>query len=213
MMIDCKFTVQADGWCDGVLRDVSPYFDARPPGAGIELLVIHNISLPAGSFGTEHVANLFTGRLDYNADPSFAGLRQMEVSVHFLIRRDGAVLQFVSCNDRAWHAGVSEFQGRAQCNQFSIGIEMEGSDFVAFTSLQYEVLSSLTLALQKRYQMAAVLGHQHIAAGRKSDPGPFFDWARYEALWQKAQAQGSMLVLTHAQLRFPAALEKVNLNR
>lgn len=173
--------VRRDGWCDGVLHYPSPHCDARPPGAAVELLVIHNISLPAGQFGGPHVSDLFTGRLDYNADPSFASLRGLTVSAHFLIRRGGAVIQYVSADARAWHAGVSAFQGRAQCNGFSLGVELEGSDTVAFTPAQYEALAQLTAALRRRYRLAAVCGHQHIAPGRKTDPGPCFDWQRYRA--------------------------------
>ena len=206
------FNLSADGWCRGVTRYDSPHFDARPRGADIDLLVIHNISLPAGRFGGPHVADLFTGRLDYNADPSFVDLRGLRVSAHFFIRRDGRVMQFVSANDCAWHAGVSEFQGRAQCNQFSIGIEMEGSDFVAYALAQYAALATLTMALQRRYRLVAVQGHEHIAPGRKTDPGPCFDWNRYKMTLENAWQKMPMLVLTHRELRFPSGLQKVNKN-
>jgi AmpD protein len=171
--------IGADGWCPQAARYASPNFDARPAGAQVELLVIHNISLPAGRFGGPHIADLFTNRVDFAADPSFADLRGLTVSAHFLVRRDGRVIQFVSCNERAWHAGVSSFNGRGQCNDFSVGIEMEGSDFVAFSAAQYEALAALSAALCARYPLAAAAGHQHIAPGRKSDPGPFFDWDLY----------------------------------
>jgi AmpD protein len=168
-----------DGWCEGVLRYASPNFDSRPEGVDVELLVIHNISLPAGRFGGPHIADLFTNRVDFSVDPSFADLRGLTVSAHFLVRRDGRVIQFVSCNERAWHAGVSCFAGREQCNDFSVGIEVEGSDFVAFSPAQYETLAALTLALAARYPLAEVQGHEHVAPGRKTDPGPFFDWKMY----------------------------------
>jgi AmpD protein len=193
------FSVAANGWCPQARRYDSPHYDARPDGAAIELLVIHNISLPAGQFGGPHVADLFTGRLDYNADPSWASLRGVQVSAHFLIRRDGRVWQFVGCGQRAWHAGVSSFEGRDACNGFSLGIELEGSDFVPFTDAQYGALAGLTRALQQAYPLRAVCGHAHIAAGRKTDPGPFFDWPRYAA----ACADGATLALANPQLRFP----------
>lgn len=174
-----SFSISADGWCAQASRYDSPNFDARPEGALVELLVIHNISLPAGEFGGPHIADLFTNRVDFHAHPSFADLRGLEVSSHFLIRRDGRVLQFVGCGQRAWHAGASRFQGRDRCNDFSIGIELEGSDLVAFSTVQYEALAALTAALRARYPLTAVTGHEHIAPGRKTDPGPCFDWDLY----------------------------------
>lgn len=171
--------VGADGWYALATRYDSPNFDARPAGAQVELLVVHNISLPAGRFGGPHIADLFTNRVDFAADPSFADLRGLSVSAHFLVRRDGRVIQFVSCNERAWHAGVSSFDGRELCNDFSVGIEVEGSDHVAFSPAQYESLAVLTRALAERYPLRAVRGHEHVAPGRKTDPGPFFDWETY----------------------------------
>ena len=205
-----QFFIDDDGWCRAARPYASPYCDARPPGTDIDLLVIHNISLPAGHFGGPHVADLFTGRLDYNADPSFAGLRGLEVSAHFLLRRDGGVVQFVSASERAWHAGQSCFEGRAACNQFSIGIEMEGSDFVEFTPEQYMALAALTLALQSRYPLAAVVGHEHVAPGRKTDPGPCFDWNHYKRTWAALGSAEPVLLLTERPLRFPTTPEKVN---
>lgn len=205
-------SIGVDGWCTPVGRYESPHQDARPADAGIDLLVIHNASLPAGQFGGPHLADLFTGRLDYNADPSFASLRGMRVSAHFLIRRDGRIAQFVPACRRAWHAGVSAFEGRERCNDFSIGIELEGTDLLAFMSDQYHALAALTLALQQRYSLAAVCGHEHIATGRKTDPGPCFDWSRYLALcqqgWQKRHdmpgAGANKSVLANPLLRFPS---------
>lgn len=193
------FTVADDGWCSGVLRVASPNFDARPADAVIDLLLIHNISLPPGQFDGTFITDLFTNRLDYDAHPYFAQLRALRVSAHFLIRRDGMAMQFVSVNDRAWHAGLSSFGERERCNDFSIGIELEGSDFESFAAIQYQVLVALTHALQRRYPLADVAGHEHVAPGRKTDPGPFFDWAGYR---QALHGQAAT-VLAGRPLRFP----------
>ena len=198
------WTIDEDGWCDGAVRYDSPYCDARPEGALVDLLVIHNISLPGGSFGGPHVSDLFTGRVDYNADPSFADLCGLQVSAHFFVRRNGALLQYVSADQRAWHAGTSTFEGRPQCNGYSIGIEMEGSDHVAFQPRQYRVLAALTAALAARYGLAEVRGHEHIAPGRKTDPGPFFDWNLYQEIWQESQRERAALALTTRVLGFPS---------
>ncbi|HJV83604.1 1,6-anhydro-N-acetylmuramyl-L-alanine amidase AmpD [Noviherbaspirillum sp.] len=174
-----RFQIGEDGWSRGVRRLPSPNFDARSADATIDLLVIHNISLPPGQFGGPFIADLFTNRLDCDAHPYFDQLRTLRVSSHFLIRRDGTVMQFVSANARAWHAGASSFCGRERCNDFSIGIELEGTDFEPFEGAQYDALAELTLALQARYPLTDVAGHEHIAPGRKTDPGPFFDWDGY----------------------------------
>ena len=171
--------IDAAGWCRQAEHRPSPNFDARSTGLPIDLLVIHNISLPPGEFGGSYIEALFCNQLDHAAHPFFEQLRNLRVSAHFLIRRDGQLLQFVSTNDRAWHAGASSFKGRERCNDFSIGIELEGTDFVPFAEAQYAVLAQLTAALWRRYGIADVAGHEHIAPGRKTDPGPFFDWARY----------------------------------
>ncbi|MDQ2988001.1 MAG: 1,6-anhydro-N-acetylmuramyl-L-alanine amidase AmpD [Pseudomonadota bacterium] len=208
-----RTAIGADGWCEDAIRYDSPNFDARPAGVPVELLVVHNISLPAGRFGGPHVADLFTNRVDFTADPSFADLRGLTVSAHFLVRRDGRVLQFVSCNERAWHAGVSSFGGRDQCNDFSVGIEMEGSDFVAFSPAQYETLGALTLALAARYPIAAVQGHEHVAPGRKTDPGPFFDWEMFAHTVARNAANlhenDATLVLAHRLVGVFSTLENV----
>jgi len=175
-------TIGSDGWCAEALRDPSPNHDARPTRCVIDLLVIHNISLPPGQFGGPFIADLFGNRLDCDADPSFDDLRALRVSSHFLIRRDGDLMQFVSAADRAWHAGVSRFGERTGCNDFSIGVELEGSDFEPFGEAQYRVLALLTRALARRYPLRDVAGHEYIAPGRKTDPGPFFDWAHYGRL-------------------------------
>lgn len=180
MMGSSPFEISADGWCSNLTRMPSANFDARPEQSPIDLLVIHNISLPPGQFGGRYVCDLFTNRLDCDAHPYFAQLRDLRVSAHFLILRDGAVIQFVSANDRAWHAGASSFAGRERCNDFSIGIELEGTDDEPFEAMQYSVLAELTCALRRRYPLVAVTGHEHIAPGRKTDPGPCFDWVRYE---------------------------------
>lgn len=173
------FEVAPDGWCAQAQRQPSPNCDARPSGSVIDLLVIHNISLPPGQYGGPFIGDLFGNRLDCDAHPYFDQLRALRVSAHFLIRRDGAVIQFVSSNERAWHAGASSFGGRERCNDFSIGIELEGTDFEPFAAHQYEALAALTAGLRARYPLTDVAGHEHIAPQRKTDPGPFFDWARY----------------------------------
>ncbi|WP_334190289.1 1,6-anhydro-N-acetylmuramyl-L-alanine amidase AmpD [Noviherbaspirillum sp.] len=177
-----RYHIDDDGWCSGVAREPSPNFDVRPDGTVVDLLVIHNISLPPENFGGSFIADLFCNRLDCDAHPYFDQLRTLKVSAHFLIRRDGSVVQFVSTMQRAWHAGLSSFRGRERCNDFSIGIELEGSDFEPFASSQYGTLAELTLALQSRHPLDSVAGHEHIAPGRKTDPGPFFDWPHYRSL-------------------------------
>ncbi|MBI1889996.1 MAG: 1,6-anhydro-N-acetylmuramyl-L-alanine amidase AmpD [Burkholderiales bacterium] len=193
------FAIDAAGWCAGVQRLPSSNFDGRPVDAKIDLLVVHNISLPPGEFGGPYIADLFCNKLDYETHPYFDQLRALRVSAHFLVRRNGDVIQFVSANDRAWHAGVSSFCGRERCNDFSIGIEVEGSDFAVFEDIQYEVLAELTAALRQRYPLHDVAGHEHIAQGRKTDPGPYFDWAAYRAAFAKLDSAQSI----EAALRFP----------
>ncbi|MCX8003962.1 MAG: 1,6-anhydro-N-acetylmuramyl-L-alanine amidase AmpD [Burkholderiaceae bacterium] len=170
--------VDEAGWVRGVARCASPYCDERPAGVAIELLVVHSISLPPGVFGSGDVVRLFTGRLDCQAHPFYAHLAGLRVSAHFLIERNGAVTQFVACGRRAWHAGASHFEGRAACNDFSIGVELEGCDFVPFTEAQYAALGRLLAVLRAAYPLRAVRGHSDIAPGRKTDPGPLFDWRR-----------------------------------
>lgn len=195
-----------DGWYAKAVRMESPNFNARPPGTEISLLVIHNISLPAGQFGGPHIPDLFLNRLDYSAHPSFESLREVQVSAHFLIRRDGSLLQFVSAQQRAWHAGASAFAGRSGCNDFSIGIELEGSDDLPFEGPQYDALAELSLALMAGYPLEHIVGHEHIAPGRKTDPGPCFDWKRYRRLLRKKFMSGPRLALTHAMPSFPFGL-------
>lgn len=171
--------IDAQGWWPAAHRINSLHFDERPNGTAPELLVIHNISLPPGQFGGGYVAKLFTATLDANEHPFFATLTGAKVSSHFLIERDGACTQFVSCLARAWHAGVSCWGGRERVNDFSIGIELEGSDFSAFESKQYQRLLQLAQAIRARYAIEYVCGHEDIAPGRKTDPGPFFDWMHF----------------------------------
>jgi N-acetyl-anhydromuramoyl-L-alanine amidase len=161
-------------------HQASPNCDERPAGA-IDLLVIHNISLPPDQFGGDGVQRLFTNTLDITAHPYYQTIAELKVSSHFLIRRDGHIIQFVPCALRAWHAGASCWQGAQRCNDFSIGIELEGSDFVPFTDAQYASLHGLTLALRAAYPLRGIAGHSDISPLRKTDPGPYFDWARYLA--------------------------------
>jgi AmpD protein len=176
----------------GAARQVpSPNCDARPAGSRIELIVIHSISLPPGCFGGNAIAELFTNCLDPQADPYFREIATLSVSAHFLIRRDGELVQFVPCELRAWHAGVSQWRGRERCNDFSIGIELEGSDDVAFEEAQYRTLGKLLDALRDTYPIAECVGHNDIALppGRKTDPGPSFEWARLEPGVRTARRQ------------------------
>jgi len=156
----------------------SPNRDARPIDAAIALIVIHNISLPPGEFGGNGVIDLFTNQLNPDEHPYYAQIHPLKVSAHFFIRRDGELIQFVPCSERAWHAGVSRWHGRERCNDFSIGIELEGTDSVTFTEPQYRTLNALLNALKATYPISGITGHSDIAPGRKTDPGPYFDWSR-----------------------------------
>jgi len=180
-------TLEPHGWLatepDVSLRP-SPNFNERPTGTTVSLLVLHNITLPPGRFGTPYIADLFLNQLDISADPWFVNVQGLKVSAHFMIDRLGHITQFVSCDDRAWHAGASSFEGREQCNDFSIGIELEGTDDQPFEDRQYERLAALTQCLRARYPLAAAAGHSEVAPGRKTDPGPSFDWLRFKALAQ-----------------------------
>jgi AmpD protein len=170
--------IDAQGLLIGAEYLASPNCDTRP-GNEISLLVIHNISLPPDEFGGDGVQRLFTNNLDRNAHPYYQTIAELKVSAHFFVRRDGHVMQFVPCLQRAWHAGASSWQGKPSCNDFSIGIELEGSDHQPFTERQYTVLHQLTLALRHAYPLRGIAGHSHIAPQRKTDPGPNFDWLRY----------------------------------
>ena len=172
------------GWLDNARRVPSPHHDSRPGDEAPSLLVVHNISLPPGEFGGPWIDALFTGTLDPNADPFFAEIAHLRVSAHCLIRRDGEIVQYVPFDKRAWHAGVSCYDRREKCNDFSIGIELEGTDVLAYTDIQYRQLAALARLLATRYPAIAnnMTGHSDIAPVRKTDPGPAFDWARFRAL-------------------------------
>jgi AmpD protein len=176
---------------DGVLRGApfiaSPNCDERPPGTRIELVVVHAISLPPGEFGGTAIERLFTNTLDATEHPYYGGIATLRVSAHFLIRRTGEVIQFVTCAKRAWHAGASQWRGRAACNDYSIGIELEGCDDKPFQPPQYSMLATLTRAIERAYPIADVVGHSDIAPGRKTDPGPFFDWPFYRRLLSRTK--------------------------
>lgn len=172
------------GLIEGARFSPSPHCDARPPGTAVDLLVIHGISLPPGEFGGPWIEHLFLGRLPVEAHPYFRQIANPRVASHLLIRRDGELRQFVPFTRRAWHAGVSAFEGRAACNDFSIGIELEGADDVAYTDRQYAELVQVSRALMTAYPgitLARIVGHADIAPGRKTDPGPAFDWLRLRA--------------------------------
>lgn len=174
-------------WCP------SPNFGPRPDEASVSLLVVHNISLPPGQFGGPEIEDFFCNRLDHTAHPYFETIAGMQVSAHALIRRDGSVVQFVSLLDRAWHAGRSSFQGEEECNDFSIGIELEGTDDVPYTEDQYRQLADLThliMAAWPRITPDRMTGHCDIAPGRKTDPGPFFDWSHFRAVLANAAVVG-----------------------
>lgn len=175
----------ATGLARGVRQVLSPHCDARPAGSAPELIVVHGISLPPGEFGGPWIDALFTGRLPPDRDPYFRTIEGMRVSSHALIARDGGLTQYVPFSQRAWHAGASEYCGRAACNDFSIGIELEGTDELPYESAQYATLAGLVRALLAAYPTLSrerVTGHSDIAPGRKTDPGPAFDWARLRAL-------------------------------
>ncbi len=173
--------IDANGCLNGMRFIPSPNCDGRPAGCAINLLVIHNISLPPDEFSGDGVIELFTNQLDPAAHPYYQTLRNLKVSAHFFIRRDGESIQFVACSKRAWHAGISNWQGKTHCNDFSIGVELEGSDTRPFTDAQYTALTALSRVLHEAYPITDIVGHSDVAAGRKTDPGPHFDWERYRS--------------------------------
>lgn len=170
--------LDAEGWLAGIRHIPSPNQDDRPAGMAVALVVLHNISLPPGQFGGTGIEELFGNRLDPAEHPYYATIKDLRVSAHFLIRRDGEMIQFVACDRRAWHAGLSSWHGRERCNDFAVGIELEGTDEVPFTDAQYARLNELLGELYARYPIAGATGHSDIAPGRKTDPGPCFDWQR-----------------------------------
>ena len=176
---------RASGWIEGVRRVDSPNCDDRPDADDLGLIVVHGISLPPGKFGGAWIDRLFCNDLPPESDPYFATIQGLKVSAHVLVDRAGALTQFVPFRRRAWHAGVSEYQGRSACNDFSVGIELEGADDVPYTDVQYEALATLIKALRRAYpklRRTDVVGHSHVSPGRKTDPGPAFDWDRLTRL-------------------------------
>jgi len=181
---DPSRTLWDGGWYAFARRLASPNFGPRPAGTPIDLLVVHSISLPPGRYGGGEVQRLFTNTLDWDADPYFKTIEGMAVSAHFFVTRGGELWQFVSCDDRAWHAGASSWRGRDNCNDFSVGIELEGTDVAPYEAAQYLALADVIRALRAGYETlraAPVVGHSDVAPGRKTDPGESFDWKRLEA--------------------------------
>lgn len=170
-----------EGWLSTARQVPSPNFGPRPPDAPIDLAVVHSISLPPGVYGGNEIERLFTNTLDWSAHPYFEQIKGAEVSAHFVVRRTGELLQFVSVLDRAWHAGRSHWRGRDNCNDFSVGIELEGLEDHPFEPAQYEALTTLLRALHAQWPLHGVTGHEHIAPGRKRDPGKAFEWAALQA--------------------------------
>jgi len=182
MLVNRVNSINRQGWFNDLRQCPSPHVNQRPAGSEVSLLVIHNISLPPGQFGGGYIDDLFSGSLDCSLDPYFEQLKGLQVSAHFMINRDGMVTQYVATEQRAWHAGVSSFEGVAQCNDCSIGIELEGTDSAPYTESQYKALAQLTQQIQRRYPLInsqRIVGHCDIAPVRKTDPGAAFDWSRY----------------------------------
>lgn len=188
----------SEGWLRSAQRCESPNFGPRLESTEIDLVLIHSISLPPGEYGGDAIEQLFTNRLDWDAHPYFQQIRGMEVSAHFLVRRDGSLTQFVSCDARAWHAGKSSWNGRSDCNEFSVGIELEGLEGEQFERPQYVALARVIEALLQRYPIRGIAGHEHVAPGRKNDPGAGFDWPALRAL------------LGPIALEFPAAVANMS---
>lgn len=188
------YTINTQGLIEGIEYIPSPNFNSRPFDIPIDLLVIHNISLPPGEFGGPYIDKFFTNTLDHSKHPYFDEIKSLRVSSHLLVRRLGKVIQYVPFLLRAWHAGESSFQGRTQCNDFSIGIELEGADDVPYTDAQYEILADLVVTLQREYPGITedrIVGHNTIAPERKTDPGPLFDWKRLSQLVKLVKARCS----------------------
>ena len=185
---------RATGLLAGVRQVLSPHFDERPPGVQPELLIVHGVSLPPGEFGGPWIDRLFTGTLPAAAHPYFAQIEGLRASAHALIRRDGQIVQYVPFTLRAWHAGKAEYRGRSECNDFSIGVELEGTDDAPYADAQYDALASLTAALLAAYPSLsahAIVGHSDVAPGRKTDPGPSFEWARFRTLLEARIVPGA----------------------
>ena len=185
-----RLEIDSDGVAGIATQVPSPNCDARPAGTEVSLIVVHGISLPPGKFGGGDVARLFTNELDPGADPYFPGIAHLRVSAHFFIRRDGELVQFVPCGRRAWHAGVSSWRGLSGCNDYSVGIELEGTDDVPYAAAQYRRLAQVARALRRRYPVRDMVGHSDVAPGRKTDPGAAFDWPRLGRLLGAAPTDG-----------------------
>ncbi|WP_286263049.1 1,6-anhydro-N-acetylmuramyl-L-alanine amidase AmpD [Thalassotalea atypica] len=191
LLVDCTIN---NGWLSDIEHRPSPHFTSREPAQDVSLLVVHNISLPPGKFGGPYITDLFLGKLDPRQDSYFEEIYQLRVSAHCLIRRNGQVIQYVSFDDKAWHAGVSDFNGREKCNDFSIGIELEGTDTEPYTEEQYQQLVCLVQKLQESYPLIVhnhLVGHCDIAPGRKTDPGEAFNWPYFKALLNKGIIDGT----------------------
>jgi N-acetyl-anhydromuramoyl-L-alanine amidase len=186
-----RLVIDPDGRANVAAQIASPNCDERPHDTPISLIVVHGISLPPGEFGGDGIEQLFTNRLDPAAHPYYATIASRRVSSHFVIRRDGRLLQFVPCGRRAWHAGESAWRGRSRCNDFSIGVELEGADGVPYTAAQYRMLGKLSRGLRRRYPIADITGHSNITPGRKTDPGPAFDWARLRREIARSGGEGA----------------------
>jgi len=187
--LQADFSIK-QGWLSAAEKKPSQFFTLRCDTDDISLLVIHNISLPAGEFGNDHISNLFLGKIDTTAHPSFADLVNVQVSAHCLIRRDGSIIQYVSFDDKAWHAGVSSFNEVERCNDYSIGIELEGTDDIPYQQAQYQQLAQITASLQHHYPRINnrnITGHCDIAPGRKTDPGKVFDWRHFHQMLQNVK--------------------------
>lgn len=182
-------SLDVSGILSGAQQVPSPNFDERSEQAAVTLLVVHNISLPPGQFGGEGIIGLFTNTLDFGAHPYYENLRGLKISAHFLVRRDGSLVQFVACSKRAWHAGDSNWRAHRCCNDYSIGVELEGVDDQAYADPQYERLAELAAVLRRRYPVIDVVGHADIAPGRKTDPGPAFDWGHARELFSRFARQ------------------------
>lgn len=184
--LQANFTIE-QGWLLPVNQQKSNFFTPRCKNDQISLLVFHNISLPAGEFGNNHITDLFLGKIDVNAHPSFTDIAQLQVSAHCLIKRDGRIIQYVCFNDKAWHAGVSCFNGKDKCNDFSLGIELEGTDDIPYEMVQYQQLAKVTASIQKNYPLITnenIVGHCDIAPSRKTDPGQSFNWQYFHQILQ-----------------------------
>lgn len=196
-----RLAVDAQGFANLATQLPSPNCDHRPEGCAVTLIVVHGISLPPGEFGGDAIARLFTNSIDPAAHPYYATIADLRVSAHFLIRRDATLLQFVACAKRAWHAGRSSWRGRGDCNDYSVGIELEGTDTLPYAGVQYAMLARLIRALRRRYPAEAVVGHSDVAPGRKTDPGPAFDWERLGRLLAPRRRSGSPTPMAGTRLK------------